>query len=164
VKRLLLLRHAKAMPALASEDDAERLLTAGGREDAGRLGRFLKASGYACELVLCSTARRTRDTLEAVLSQCRSRPRVRFLKELYLADTKTIRAAVAGVNDVVDVLMIVGHNPGLETYARMLTGSSPSFPACAAAVVDFSTDRWSEAAAGRGQLERFVRAGDLPPG
>jgi phosphohistidine phosphatase len=164
VKRLLLLRHAKAMPALASEDDAERLLTAGGREDAVRLGRFLKASGYACELVLCSPARRTRDTLEAVLSQCRSRPMVRFLKELYLADTKTIRAAVAGASDGVGVLMIVGHNPGLETYARKLTGSSPSFPACSTAIVDFPTDRWSEAAEGPGLLKRFVRVGDLPPG
>ncbi len=151
------------MPALASEDDAERFLTAGGRDDAERLGRFLKASDYACELVLCSPARRTRDTLEAVLSQCCSRPMVRFLKELYLADAKTIRAAVAGASDTVGVLMIVGHNPGLETYARRLTGSAPSFPACAAAIVDLTADRWSEAAAGPGRLERFVRAGDLPP-
>jgi phosphohistidine phosphatase len=163
VKRLFLLRHAKAQGALPDGEDATRALVVRGLEDATRLGRFLKSKSYACDQALCSTARRARDTLEAVLQESRARPKVRFLHDLYLADSKTIIAIVRRIGDGTETLMIAAHNPGLEECARQLTGApqTPTFPTCALAIIDFDVPHWRAIAPGGGVLERFVRPRDL---
>jgi phosphohistidine phosphatase len=120
VKRLLLLRHAKALAASTGGEDADRFLSARGREDAARLGRYMKSEGYSCDLALCSPAQRTRDTLEAVLTEFRARPKVKFVAELYLADARTMISIMRRMGGAASALTVVGHNPGIEECARRL--------------------------------------------
>jgi phosphohistidine phosphatase len=163
VKRLFLLRHAKAASDRSVGEDALRPLTARGREDAAALARHLAAKKYRPDSVLCSPALRTRQTCEIVQPGAA----VAFPSELYLASCETILAHIRSAGG--DALMIVGHNPGLEQCAGFLARRHPDgpahrhlqaigekFPTCALAVLEFDVGQWSAIDEGEGELTAFV--------
>jgi phosphohistidine phosphatase len=174
VKRLVLLRHAKAIPAAPDLDDRDRRLADRGRSDAIRMGQFLKEESCVPELVLCSTALRTRETLDLVVPQLGAAPVTRLLPELYLARWLTIVNLVRQVREKADTMMIVGHNPGLEECAKKLArppGDTKArklhqllqseYPTAAVAVFEFDVDIWSAIERGEGELQNFVRPRDF---
>ena len=174
MKRLVLLRHAKAIPAAPDLDDRDRRLAGRGRSDAIRIGQFLKEESCVPELVLCSTALRTRETLELVVPQLGAAPVIRLLPELYLARWLTIVNLVRQVREKADTMMIVGHNPGLEECAKKLArppGDTKArklhqllqseYPTAAVAVFEFDVDVWSAIERGEGELQNFVRPRDF---
>ena len=175
MKRLFLLRHAKAEREGHGSGDEARALTPRGRTDAARIGRLLNEEVYVADLVLCSTSARTRETLELVLPQLNVQPDVEYLDELYLAEAEAILTLVRGTRDAIGSLMIVGHNPGLEECARSLVRPpaerklrkrydtmTEKFPTGSLAVIDFEDKRWSAIGGWVGELELFVRPKDLP--
>jgi len=174
VKRLVLLRHAKADPDKPGQDDRDRPLAERGRADAIRMGQFLKESDCVPELVLCSSAQRTRQTLELVLPQLGAAPAVKYLDELYLARWLNIVNIVRVAAKAVGVLMVVGHNPGLEDCARKLArppgdaqarklheAMREKFPTGAVAVLDFDSSDWAGIQPSGGELEHFTGPKDL---
>ena len=174
MKRLVLLRHAKAIPASPELEDRDRRLADRGRSDAIRMGQFLKEEGCVPELVLCSPALRTRETLELVVPQLGTTPALRLLPELYLARWLTILNLVRQVRERADTVMIVAHSPGLEECARKLArppGDTKArklhqalqgdYPTAALAGFEFEADKWSAVERGEGELQFFVRPRDL---
>ena len=174
MKRLLLLRHAKAEREVPGIDDEARALAPRGREDAARIGRFLREEFYVADLVLCSTALRTRQTLELLLPELGVRPAVQYLPELYLARRDTILSVIRQARDGADSLMIVGQSPGLADCAQALTrepddrkmrkryqAMAEKFSTGSLAVLDFEIAQWHGVEAGSGELEIFVRPKDL---
>jgi phosphohistidine phosphatase len=174
VKRLFLLRHAKAERDVPGLDDESRALASRGREDAARIGRFLREEAYVADLVLCSTAARTRQTLELLLPELGVRPAVQYLAELYLARRDTILSVIRQARDGAGSLMIVGHNPGLADCAHALTREpddrkmrkryltmAEKFSTGSLAVLDFEIAQWRGVVAGAGELELFVHPKDL---
>src|SRR5438309_1953735 len=85
VKRLHLLRHAKSSMRERAEDH-ERPLNRRGRDTARRVGKHLPAMAGSLDLVLCSSAVRTRETLDFVLAEFSPRPKAEIEDELYLAN------------------------------------------------------------------------------
>jgi len=174
VKRLFLLRHAKASRDDAGIRDEDRPLAERGREDALRLGRFLREEVYVPDLVLCSPSARTRETLAILLPELHAQPVVQYPSELYLAAPGTILSIVHGARDTAGALMVIGHNPGLEVCARELVRApedrnlrkryrtmTEKFSTGALAIVDFEVEQWSDVGADMGELETFVRPKDL---
>lgn len=172
MKRLFLLRHAKASHHDGRDED--RILAPRGREDAQRIGRFLREEVYLPELVLCSTSARTRQTLELLLPELGAKPVVQYLNELYLAESEDIADIAKRTRDAVNSLMIVGHNPGLEECARELASlpaerrarkryetMAAKFSTGALAVIDFEIARWADIHPGLGELELFLRPKEL---
>lgn len=172
MKRLFLLRHAKAAPAESGTEDFDRTLMLSGMQDAGAMARYLRKNDHAVELILCSPAARTTQTAELVLHQIPSE--IEYREALYLADAARILAAVRGAPAAVASLMVVGHNPGLETCAASLAREpvrpkerarfdalEEKFPTCALAILDFDAGRWRDVAQGSGKLVDFVRPKDL---
>lgn len=172
MKRLLLLRHGKAEGQ--SSADEKRALIARGESDSARMGRFLRDDVYIPDLVYCSPATRTRQTLERVLPEIGVKPRIEYPSELYLAEPEVVFAAIRRAPDKSGVLMIVGHNPGLEQCALALAAMplekklrkrygtmEEKFPTCALAVIDFEVARWIDVTQGAGELDAFVRPKDL---
>ena len=172
MKRLFLLRHAKAVPAESGVEDFDRTLMLSGMQDAGAMARHLRKSDYRLDLIFCSSAARTAQTGELVVQQLECE--IEFRDNLYLADPAKILAAVRGAPAIVSALMIVGHNPGLEAVAALLAREpvrrkerarhealEEKFPTCALAVLDFDVGRWRDVAPGTGKLEEFVRPKDL---
>lgn len=171
--RLLVLRHAKAAPH-DEKHDQERPLVARGRDDAARMGCAMQQKAYLPRLVLCSPAARTFETWEAVAAEIRAKPAIDLPEELYDASEKTILASVRGVRSAAPVLLYVGHNPGLERFARRMVREpqdaeerrranslAHEFPTAALAVIDFDARAWKDIAPHSGILADFVTPADL---
>lgn len=174
MKRLILLRHAKAVPIAPDLEDHDRVLADRGRSDAVRMGQYLHEEGLLPDLVLCSSAARTRQTLEVMLAEWGTAPVVRELNDLYLARWLSIINHVRQVREPAATLMIVGHNPGLEECARVLARPPgdvktrklqqllhDDYPTAAVTILEFEIESWSGVERGEGELEAFIRPRDL---
>lgn len=174
MKRLLLLRHAKTEPGGAGIDDHERVLMPRGRDDAPKLGRYIRKCGYDPDFILSSTSRRTVETVELVADELSGVARVDYLEALYLAEPEVVLSVIRLAPDKMTSVMVVGHNPGLEQLATLLAREpvkrkerdrfdqlEEKFPTAALAVLDFDVDRWRDVEPGEGTLKDFVRPRDL---
>jgi phosphohistidine phosphatase len=170
VKRLLLLRHAKSDWSDHDLADHDRPLAPRGERAAALVAAYLEQRGSRADVVLCSTARRTRQTLERVLGALASEPRVETVRALYLAEENEILALVRGLDDTAESALVVGHNPGIGALAADLAGSGDPeglerlgerFPTCALADLVFEVKRWRELAPGAARLEAFATPKDL---
>jgi phosphohistidine phosphatase len=174
VKRLLLLRHAKAVPAGPGIDDHGRGLMARGRDDSPKVGRYIEKESYTPDLIVSSTSQRTRETVELATAELSGKWRVDYLEALYLAEPEIILSIIRLAPDKMKTMMVVGHNPGLEQVATLLAREpvkrkerdrfdliEEKFPTAALAVLDFDVARWRDIAPGTGALADFVRPRDL---
>ena len=126
MNELYILRHAKAVASEDGGPDRERKLTDKGRKAARNLGEWIAAHALRPDLVLCSTAARTRETLELILSSFPNRPELLYEAELYLADATRLLARLREVPKSVGRVMMVGHNPGLQELAAALIDKADS--------------------------------------
>ncbi len=172
MKTLSLLRHAKSSwddPAL---DDAERPLADRGRAAAPRMGRHMADNGPRPDTILCSPARRTRETL-ALLGDPGLDVPVRFDPALYGGGPDAVLDRVRAVDDAAGHVLVIGHNPDLESLAAELAardGSSDAdalgrmerkYPTAALAVFRVPADSWADVRAGGCPLLGFTRPKDL---
>ncbi len=115
---LILLRHAHAEAAVAGQADLDRPLSAHGQAEAEAAGRWLREHHLVPDRVLCSPARRTRETLEAVLAQT-GYVEQRLEERIYEATPGSLIGVIEPHAEV-ERLMVVGHNPGLESLVALL--------------------------------------------
>lgn len=170
MKTLYLLRHAKSSWDHHGLSDFERPLAPRGERAAPRVARYMKEEGLIPAVVLCSTARRARETWALMEDELGGTAHVTFLDSLYGAGPgRMLEVARIHAEDRSPV-MLVGHNPGMEELAHALAGSGPEaelqtmghkYPTAAVAVLDFDVASWSDVAPGMGVLRRFVRPRDL---
>ncbi len=129
--RLHLLRHAKSSWT-ENVDDRERKLNRRGREEAERVGADLPGAIGALDLVLCSTARRTRETASLALTGFAPAPRILFEEGLYLASAAGLLDRLSRLDEAAGSVMVIGHNPGLHELALALAApDSPDYAALA---------------------------------
>jgi phosphohistidine phosphatase len=128
---LHLLRHAKSR-SKEDVDDHERPLSRRGRETARGIGRQLPGLLGVLDLVLCSSARRTRETLDLALAEVAPWPRCLIEDELYLADREHLLKRLRRLEARDANVLLIGHNPGVHELAVALADrNSPDFPALA---------------------------------
>lgn len=156
VKRLILMRHAKSDWS-ASGDDHSRPLNARGMDSAPAMGRWLSARGWLPDDVLCSSATRTRQTLELLsLPQVRTR----FERALYLAEAETMVEILRSATG--DTVLMLGHNHGISECAHHLVKDwpdhprFPDYPTCATSLIRFDIDAWDDLLEGTGHCEGFA--------
>ena len=145
--RLILLRHGKAEAESASGEDFDRRLAPRGVAESAQMAAQLADLGFCPDVVLVSTAARTRDTWAAAEALF-PKARAKFDADLYLADSHCVRREAERAGAEAGTVMVVGHNPGLQELAvQLLTeGHSPpslvakaqrQFPTASAAVFLF---------------------------
>jgi len=123
---LLILRHAKSDRDGDDSDDFARPLARRGRVDARRMAHWLEARGLTPDLVLSSPACRARETTEAVVEILRIPPgHVHYDDRLYLAACDTLIAVLRGTPTRAGMMLLVGHNPGLEDLLERLCPVAP---------------------------------------
>lgn len=152
---LIVMRHAKA-GELPGGPDFERALRPRGQRDSAAAGRWLAASGLLPGLVLCSAARRTRQTWQHVsgtLLADSAVPTPEFVAEqrLYDADSDDVAEIIGESSNNVATVLYIGHNPAAAELVEMLTGAEPAFPTSAIAVIRVPPS-WADLAAGSGEL------------
>lgn len=170
--QLLLLRHAKSSHADADLPDHARPLNARGRDDAAAMGAAMRILGLVPDVVLVSSALRTRQTL-AALEPWDATPLVEVMDALYLAPPARMLGVLRDVAETARSVLLIGHNPGLHELAILLAGEQAVMGHDAASraladgyptgtLVEFSVPgAWQTLEGGRARLLRFLRPRDL---
>jgi phosphohistidine phosphatase len=107
-----LLRHAEAEDG-GRKSDFERVLTKFGRAQAKLVGEYLKDNNIIPDLILCSDAVRTKQTLELANEVCHLHLQIRYLSELYNAHTDVLEKQLFMVDEDIKSVMLIGHNPAI---------------------------------------------------
>ena len=167
MKRLYLLRHTKASPGTAEGADRDRPLAPRGITATERLTRYLHGQGARPNVVLCSSARRARQTLDGISAGLEGDPDVAIEADLYCASTWELLERVRKLPAGVDGAMLIGHNPGLHDLALLLAGEAAhsrlgAFPPGALVTLELRDDDWSGAGEGACSVTDFVVPKELP--
>ena len=123
-RQLILLRHAKS--DWPDVPDRDRPLAKRGRRDAPRIGRWLHEHGYQPDVVVCSDARRTRQTWDLVAPELVGSPAVRLEPRAYAASAMTLLYLAQELPARYRTALLIGHNPGLSELATSLAGPPES--------------------------------------
>jgi phosphohistidine phosphatase len=170
MKTLILMRHAKSAWDDPHQKDIDRPLSSRGKKSAPRMGAWLAAENHRPDVVLCSTAQRTRETLELLRPHLPEGVKVELSRVLYIAAPREMLTEIAKVPAAAETVMLLGHNPGTASLAGLLAGSGDEhalgdmhakFPTAALAVLGFDVAKWSDVAPGNGRLLAFIRPRDL---
>lgn len=164
MKTIYLLRHAKSDWANAQLSDHERPLNARGRKAARRMGRYFRDEGLRPDRVLISSAVRTRETWQRLSDAAGLSVEPEFHARLYHAAPSVYleycRRMPAGTGSV----LLIGHSPGIEETARMLSRSGAEaqvralqvgYPTGALVEIRINGD-WGSIGEG-GRLVRYIR-------
>jgi phosphohistidine phosphatase len=159
-RQLLLMRHAKSDWNVPGLSDKDRPLNARGKSTAPIMATWLCEHELIPDVILCSSAVRTRQTLSLLIEQWENTrltnpsfvlPKTRIEDKLYLAsdsDILSIARSVLNGTPIEDTysLMVLGHNPGLEILASTLSGTSIEMPTGAIAILASNTPNndWPE--------------------
>ena len=163
-RRLMLLRHAKS--DWPDVPDRDRPLAKRGRRDAPIIGRWLRDHGYLPDTVICSAARRTRQTWELVAPELGGSPSVSFEPRAYAASAMTLLYLVRELSATSRAALLIGHNPGVTDLATSLAqppdhDDAPiRFPTAAVAILDVSGD-WADLSPGQGRLLDYTTPAEL---
>jgi phosphohistidine phosphatase len=150
------MRHAKSDWS-ASGDDHNRPLNVRGQQSASAMGTWLVAQGWVPDEVLCSTATRTRQTLDLLgLPECPTR----FERALYLSEAEDILSVLRSAS--ANTVLLLGHNYGIADCAHQLVSSAPDhprfsdYPTCATALISFDVSDWGDIRMGIGRCDGFA--------
>jgi len=177
-RTLVLLRHAKS--AWPDVPDHERPLARRGQRDAPAMGRWLRAVGLVPDQVLCSTARRARETWQLAQAGLSTAPPVSFEDRVYQGSAAQLLDRIRRTPPAARTLLVVGHDPALPELALTLAATVPpgggdppdagsraavdrmraKFPTAAIAVFEF-TGSWDQLAPATARLTVFVTPRDV---
>jgi phosphohistidine phosphatase len=165
MRRLLLLRHAKAERSQPGGRDQDRVLEQRGRADARKVGGYLARHGFLPDRALVSPAARTRETWALVAEAFKRAPAVSHEERIYEGPPQAILKAIQDSGADARTLLVVGHNPNLQELAALLIAAGDvearqrlkeQFPTAALAVIGLAADDWRALHPHAGRLEHFV--------
>lgn len=165
MRRLLLLRHAKAERSEPGTKDFARVLIDRGRKDAAKIGAYVAAHALIPDRVVLSPAARAQETWKYAATALHPAPAAMSAERVYDATPHTILGVIKDTPASVHTLMVVGHNPGLHELALLLIASGDidarerlreKLPTSGLVIVDFAFDTWNKLHPQSGRLERFV--------
>ena len=148
MKTLLILRHAKSSWDDASLDDRERPLNARGRRDAPRMGDLLRDEALVPDIIITSDAVRAQTTALAVAEAAGYTRDIVVDPLLYHASPEDVLAVLKTAPAAnARMVMIVGHNPGLEDLVEQLTSEPHDLPTAALVYLTLPIEAWRELSA-----------------
>jgi len=160
MKRILLMRHAKADPGVPGQKDFDRPLAPRGIEDAERMGRVLAKLGCVPDAIVASPAARAKETAEAAARGMAFTGTIRMARALYDAPGDLWIAALRAVPASADSALVVAHSPGIAQAAALLCGASPGafdVPTAGLIALDDAIERWRDLDLGESALRWFLR-------
>ena len=160
MKTLFILRHAKSSwddPSLA---DFDRPLNDRGKNAAPFMGQIMADRDLSPDVIVSSPAVRARETASLVANSGHLSAEIRHDERIYEASPRTLLQVTAGIDDSFRSAMIVGHNPGMEGFIRLLTGRLEPMPTASLAIIDLDVARWADIDGNRGTLRQVIRPKD----
>lgn len=162
MKTLLILRHAKSSWTNARLTDHERPLNPRGRRDAPRIGVLLRDEDLVPDLIITSSAERARATAELVALNCDYEEDIVVTRDLYHGAPEDYLETIGELAGDSEVVLVVGHNPGIAELVAYLTDEDERMPTAALAQVTLAIKMWSELEAEvQGVLQNLWRPKEL---
>lgn len=143
MKTLLLMRHAKSSWANGNLSDHERPLNQRGIDAAAKMGRLISDLDLVPDVILSSTSKRTKETIEYFLTGCPFSGQINYSRALYHGGPEEIMASLQTWGGDFSRVMVVGHNPGMEYALEEFAGENEHMVTGAIAQISFEIDRWS---------------------
>ena len=146
-------------------EDHDRPLNERGEAGAERVGTWLADRGHVPKTILCSTAKRATMTAKIMMEQFADKPDIVDIPGLYHASPDTILAKIR--NAAAGDLMVVGHNPGMASFADLISETRPkherfsAFPTTSTLISEVHRDSWADLKFGDARLLNFVVPRDL---
>lgn len=152
MKTLLLLRHAKSSWKDEKLADHDRPLNKRGKRDAPRMGKLMHEENLVPDLILTSSAIRALSTAELAAEACSFDGEVQVSRDLYAAGPEAFIEELVVLPDEANVVLVVGHNPGMEELLETLTEEIQGLPTAALAQVELDIDQWADLEEATGRL------------
>lgn len=144
MKTVLLMRHAKSSWKYDDLKDCDRPLNKRGKKDAPYMGALLAKKKKMPELILSSSAKRARQTAKAVAKESKFDGDIKYFDSLYLAEPQAYIDVLQKVPDELNRVMLVGHNPGLESLLQQLSGRVETLSTGVIAFIDLPIKKWKD--------------------
>lgn len=158
MKTVILVRHAKSSWKDPDRKDIDRPLNKRGKRDAPFMGVRLKERRVRPDLILCSPAKRARQTAR-IVAEAIGYPlrKIRFEKAIYHSTAQTLLEILKKQDDASGTIMMFGHNPGFSVLADLLLKDGPAqhMPTTGVYCIRFGVDRWGDVTEGNGDCEFF---------
>jgi len=151
------MRHAKSSWDNSDLADFDRPLNDRGEAAAPFMGELIAGRGLAPEEIVSSPAKRALQTATLVKESGGIEAPIRLDERIYEAGAQTLKQVASEFRDELDIMMMIGHNPGFEGFVSFLTGKQESMPTAALAVIDLDIDKWSDVKNGEGDLIEVIR-------
>lgn len=161
MKTLYLLRHAKSSWENADSADFDRPLNERGLRAAPLVGKKIFDSRFQIDSIISSPATRAKQTAILIKDAARIESAINFDERIYEASPRRLLEVAAETADEKEAIMLVGHNPGLEGFIKILTGEIEPMPTAALAVIDLKIKKWREITSGCGSLQKLIRPKSL---
>lgn len=170
MKTLLLLRHAKSSWSHPERIDHDRELNRRGEKAAPFMGRYLRQEALVPDLIWCSTAARAVQTLGFLGRDFAEKADVIYCEDLYRGNEQVLLENLRHSYPEAETVMIIGHNPGISTFAQVLYRSGDEqahaamirkYPTCGLAHYRFGVEKWEDIAFESGHLVGFTRVKEL---
>lgn len=144
MKTLLLMRHAKSSWKQENLSDHERPLKKRGRKDAKQIAKIINEQDLVPDLILSSSATRAVETAEVIVKSLNYINEIIYSDALYMGEPGDFVAVLKTLDNHIDKVMIVAHNPGLEAYLQIIDGEIESMPTAALGYLVVNIDKWKD--------------------
>ncbi len=156
MKTLLILRHAKSSWDNLQMSDFERPLNARGLEAAPFIGKIIYDKKLQPDLVLSSPAKRAKQTAILIKQSAQISANIKYEQKIYEASPLILVEIISEIDDNFALILLVGHNPGLESLVRILAGQLQPMPTAALAKINLNIEKWADIKADCGNLEFLI--------
>jgi len=162
MKTLLLMRHAKSSWKDTAIPDHDRPLAKRGLRDSNRMGELLGQRELIPQTILSSSAVRAAETAQIINTICGCNCEITLSDQLYLAEADTYITELSKLPDDLERVMLIGHNPGLESLLQVLSNQIESLPTAVIAYISLPIQRWADlTSATEGELIELWRPKEL---
>lgn len=144
MKTLFILRHAKSSWENSELSDFDRPLNQRGFNAAPLVGETIRKNHFQIDLIISSPAKRAAQTAALVKQSAELEAEIRFDERIYEASPHRLLHIASELEEAIQSVMLVGHNPGLEGLVKLLTQEVEPMPTAALAVVDLKIDVWED--------------------
>lgn len=161
-RTLVTIRHAKAEDGDRSMSDFDRALTDQGKNDALKMGEALKELNIIPDLIIASSAKRTRQTAKNMaLAFNYPHENIMWDEKLYQSSATLIESKVCGLNDSVKSVFLIAHNPGIHDFAISLDHSQiiDRMPTCGVVVTEVELEKWIQFPIAKKKIVLFKHPG-----
>jgi phosphohistidine phosphatase len=146
-RTLVLIRHAKSSWSNPLETDFERPLNERGKTEAPEMGKKLKALELVPDLIISSSAKRTRQTAKKIAGEVGyDTDNIKWEEKLYHCIPSVFGEVIYGLKDSVKTVFIVAHNPGITEFVNQLSlrFKIDNMPTCGVVGAHFDGAAWNE--------------------